>query len=70
MWLRIIGKIGGSNSVVLPAQLMNGIGWRRGDHVQLSILAPNKVLITKLDVENLKDAVRQALEELPTIKYE
>jgi len=70
MWLRILSKIGNSNCVVLPIQLLRGTGWKRGDYLQISVLEINKILLEKVDITKIPDELLKAVKELPTIKYE
>lgn len=61
MWIRILGRIGNSNAVVLPSALLRGLKWGRGDFVQISVLDQNKVLLTRFDANLVSDAVREAI---------
>lgn len=70
MWIRVIGRVGNSNAVVLPVQLLKGLGWKRGDYVEISVVGPDKVMLTRFDEKTMPDKVREFLKELPTKIYE
>lgn len=70
MWVRIIGRIGNSNALVLPTALLRGLNWARGDYVQISIVGPDKVMLTKFSEVDMPDKVREFLQDLPIKKYE
>jgi len=70
MWLRIIGKVGNSNCVVLPRELLRGIEWKRGDYLSILVVNQNKVMLEKVDLAGLSDTVLTALSGIPNIKHE
>ena len=70
MWIRVLGRVGNSNCVVLPQQLLRGLYWERGDFVEISIVGPDKVMLTRFDEKTMPDKVREFLKELPTKIYD
>ncbi|MCR4323006.1 MAG: AbrB/MazE/SpoVT family DNA-binding domain-containing protein [Candidatus Azambacteria bacterium] len=70
MWVRIIGKIGNSKSVVLPAQLLRGLNWKRGDYMHISVVGPDKVMLMKFEAKDMPDRVTEFLQDLPVKNYD
>lgn len=69
MWIRSIGKKGGSLNVTLPREALVALGWEREDMVCISMHSGSELRITKVNLATLPDRVREAVEPLPEIKY-
>lgn len=70
MWVRVIGKVGNSQMVVLPPSICRSLGWERGDYLLINVVGTNIVQMTRFVPAVMPDAVRQAMEEVPVISYD
>jgi len=69
MWVRILGRKGDSDHVVLPRQALRSLGWERGDFLRLEMKSTNELLITRFNPATVPDRATTALESLPQIQY-
>lgn len=69
MWVRHIGKKGGSLNVTLPREALVALGWERGDMVCISMYSDSELRVTKCNLATIPDRVCEAMEQMPEIKY-
>lgn len=68
-----IGKTGSSKTIVIPVDILNGLGWDRGDRVYFTLAQDDTLIIKKLSdetIRRLKDISRQAGFDEETIMYD
>lgn len=64
-----IVKVGTSRAVVIPSNVMDGLGWQRGDRVVFTFAADNQLIVKKLDDETIRNLKAVGLSDRePTIQ--
>jgi bifunctional DNA-binding transcriptional regulator/antitoxin component of YhaV-PrlF toxin-antitoxin module len=70
MWIRKIGTSNRALIVGLPVQVAQAFGWRRGDHLQLSVVGEGTVVMQKVPEEKLTDKIIAAAKPEAIITHE
>lgn len=70
MWVRRIGKNGGSEIVTIPITALRALRWKQGDFVFIEMTGPEQLLVTKFDPAKVPDRVRDAFKPVLRIEYE
>lgn len=68
LYITKIVKVGTSKAVVIPTNVLEGLGWQRGDRVIFTFAGDDQLIVRKLNdetIRRLKDAGGQ--NEEPTI---
>lgn len=66
-------KVGSSKAIVIPVNVLSGLGWERGDNVIFTFGFDDTLIIKKLDdetIRRLKDFGRQAEGDESTVQYD
>ncbi|MCI0557318.1 MAG: hypothetical protein MN733_02405 [Nitrososphaera sp.] len=69
-FVRKIMRVGDSDVLVLPPQLMRGLLWERGDYILIHLSKESHVVLTKFELPELTDEIILMAERLPQIKYD
>ena len=54
LYITKIIKNGGSKGVMIPAVILDGLGWERGDQVIFTFASDDSLVIKKLDEQTIK----------------
>lgn len=68
MFLRILTEVGTSKGVLIPVQILRAMKWIKGDYIQVSVMATNKILLQKVDIARIPDSILELSKEIPIIK--
>jgi AbrB family looped-hinge helix DNA binding protein len=49
-----IVKVGTSKAVVIPTNVLDGLGWKRGDRVVFTFAGEDQLIVKKLDDETIR----------------
>ena len=64
-----VTRVGTSKGIVIPIDIINGLGWQRGDTVLFTFAADDKLIVKRIDNETIKKLKRDSgLYDLPTIE--
>lgn len=68
LYITKIVKVGTSKAVVIPTNVLDGLGWRRGDRVVFTFAADNQLIVKRLDDETIRKLKEQGgLDREPVI---
>jgi|LNFM01.2.fsa_nt_gb antitoxin component of MazEF toxin-antitoxin module len=54
LYLSTIGKTGNSKTIVIPSDIVDGLGWNRGDRVYFTLADEDQLIIRKLDLDTIR----------------
>ena len=61
VWVRILGKQGNSEGIVLPSDALRALRWERGDRLLVRVYDEHEIRITKFEPHLVPKRVRDAL---------
>ena len=70
MWIRKISTSNKALIVVLPAEMARGLGWRRGDYLNLAVIGEGSVVVQKVPESKLTDQIIAAAKPEAIITHE
>jgi antitoxin component of MazEF toxin-antitoxin module len=70
MWIRKIFRVGQANGIILPPAMLRSLGWRRGDHVSVSVIGEGTVVLQIVPENKLTDQIIAAAKPEAIITHE
>lgn len=64
-------RLGNSDAIIVPVDILRGLGWRRGDNLIMVYAPPDMLGVRRIGDEEVRELKRKppVLEEAPIIRY-